>query len=91
LLVLAGAKPVSPAVYRLRAGFQAASGERQEYLRVRVEYGARADPAMVLLPNQSSGVGSSLSVADGLAILPAFTSVERGDILDFIPLNELIG
>ncbi|MCH8265549.1 MAG: molybdopterin molybdenumtransferase MoeA, partial [Proteobacteria bacterium] len=45
-----------------------------------------------LLPfnNQSSGVGSSLSGADGLAIIPAYTSVAVGDSLEYIPFSELL-
>ena len=73
------------------AGFSASqSGERQEYIRVNL--GNSADNALCLQPydNQSSGVGASLSVADGLAIIPPHTAVAEGDKLQYLPFAELI-
>ncbi len=66
------------------------SGERQEYIRVSLVAGdegaMRAEP----FSSQSSGVGSSLSLADGLAIIPPHTRVSRGDRLEYLPFSELI-
>lgn len=68
----------------------ASSGERQEYIRVSLVPGPDGKTMLKSLKQQSSGAGSSLSLADGLAIIPAHTSVARGDSLEFLPFSELI-
>lgn len=68
----------------------ASSGERQEYIRVSLVSGPDGQTMLKSLKQQSSGAGSSLSLADGLAIIPAHTSVARGDSLEFLPFSELI-
>lgn len=70
-------------------GFEA-TGERQEYPRVRVQRDENRVASLIPCHNQSSGVGTSLSSADGLAIIPPFTSVNEGDMLTFIPFKELV-
>ncbi|GJM14154.1 MAG: molybdopterin molybdenumtransferase MoeA [Pseudohongiella sp.] len=91
LLRMLGAKRLASCSYRVAAGFVAGeSGERQEYLRCTLtqdaELGATAQP----LRNQSSGVAASLSQADGLCIVPPYTTVSIGDSLEFIPFSELL-
>jgi molybdopterin molybdotransferase len=90
LLSLMGATISKPARFPMPVNFSCASHDRQEFLRVRLIKEGQAAASMQLFDNQSSGAGSSLSDADGLAVLPPFTSVKHGDMLDFIPLNELI-
>lgn len=69
----------------LPAGFSLkANKKRQEYLRVSVE-----NQHLTLFDNQSSGVLSSLSYSDGLAIVPIGVDVKEGDLLHFIPYAEL--
>ena len=68
----------------------AQSGERQEYIRVKLLTGSEGRPMIEPFSNQSSGVGSSLSLADGLAIIPPHTAVARGDSLQFLPFSALI-
>lgn len=80
-----------PAWIDVPAGFdRARCGERQEYIRVTL--GRNAEDGLSLQPydNQSSGVGASLSVADGLAIIPPHTAVAEGDKLRYLPFAELI-
>ncbi|MGB4246675.1 MAG: gephyrin-like molybdotransferase Glp [Pseudohongiellaceae bacterium] len=81
--------------WRLTADFElSASGVRQEYLRVRCHPGAgtaEGETVLRLAGSQSSGVLSSVSHADGLAVVPPFTAVNRGDRLKFIPLSEIVG
>lgn len=91
LLRMSGCDSLVPASFYLPAAFaRPESGQRQEYFRVTVQ--ASEDSKQSLLPfnNQSSGVGSSLSGADGLAIIPAYTSVAVGDSLEYIPFSELL-
>lgn len=91
LLTLSGCTQVQPLSARLPAGFELAkTGERQEYLRTRVHVDASHTQVLVPIDNQSSGVGSSLSEAAGLAIIPPYTSVALGDSLEFIPFSELV-
>lgn len=91
LMTMLGCKSAFSQPLPIAAGFQSAeSGERQEYIRVSLfadgESGVRLQP----FNNQSSGVGASLSVADGLAIIPPYTSVAEGDLLGYYPFSELI-
>lgn len=91
LLRLLGCANVTPMRLRVRAGFdQAQGGERQEYLRTVLGTDGERGPVLLPIANQSSGVGSSLSAAAGLAIIPPYTSVASGDSLEFIPFSELV-
>ncbi|MBC54889.1 MAG: molybdopterin molybdenumtransferase MoeA [Gammaproteobacteria bacterium] len=73
-----------------RAGFTLPrSGERQAYLRVCLQ-SADEEPLLQLLPDQSSGVLSSVAYADGLAVIPAFTSVAVGDRLRFLAFGDIV-
>lgn len=65
------------------------SGDRQEYLRVCVQ-GEGSDRCLRLLPDQSSGVLSSVCRADGLAVVPAFTAVAPGDQLRFVAFSDIV-
>lgn len=77
---------------RLATDFAAAeSGLRQEYLRVCCHVGEDGESVLQLAGSQSSGVLSSVSHSDGLAVVPPFTAVAKGDRLRFIPLSEIVG
>jgi molybdopterin molybdotransferase len=98
LLAMMGARECSLQEIQLPAGFDApASGTRQEYLRVRLmrpqlDSGIQADvlPMLVPLSDQSSGVLSSVVVADGLAIVPPFTAISSGQLLRFLPFGDIV-
>ncbi|MBL4819883.1 MAG: molybdopterin molybdotransferase MoeA [Gammaproteobacteria bacterium] len=91
LLTLSGARVIAGASYQLPAGFKfSTTGERQQYLRVVRRSRALHGPDLILFSSQSSGVGYSLSAADGLAVVPPFTSVDEGDMLTFLPFTELL-
>lgn len=69
------------------AGFSwSKPGGRDEYVRARIEAGR-----VLLAGNQSSGVLSSASQADGLALIPAGQTVAPGDPLDFLAFDGLLG
>lgn len=90
LLRMLGSGSVAAKSFRVAAGFtQAESGERQEYLRCQLcsDHGGAA--SLQPIRNQSSGVATSLSLADGLAVVPPYTAVANGDSLEFIPFSEL--
>jgi len=90
LLTMLGCAHPFPLVMQSQSGMAYQTGNRQEYVRCRIQ----RDPAgtVQLLPfaNQSSGVGASLSGSDGLAVIPPYTSVAIGDTLDFVPFSELM-
>ena len=65
------------------------SGSRNEYIRVNLE--PREDGLWCSLAgDQSSGNMRSLSKADGLAMIPAHSSISRGHLIGFHPLTELL-
>jgi molybdopterin molybdotransferase len=91
LLTMQGCTEVFPRSLPIPAGFDAGeSGERQEYIRVRLRRDEKGMPRLYPYDNQSSGAGASLSHADGLAIIPPYTAVNRGDFLEFLMFSELI-
>jgi molybdopterin molybdotransferase len=81
-------EPAAPAL-RARAGFTVPRpGTRQEYLRVTLrntEEGLRAGR----FPNQSSGVLSSVSHSNALAVIPPGVVVEEDDPVEVILLDSL--
>jgi molybdopterin molybdotransferase len=60
--------------------------KRREFLRVRLN----PDGALELYPNQSSGVLTSAVWADGLVDNPPGQVIQRGDVVRFLSLPELI-
>jgi molybdopterin molybdotransferase len=75
-----------PAALPVPAGFEVVrTSGRDEYVRVRLE-----DGRLRRYPNQGSGVLSSTCWADGLAVVPAGTTVTAGDPLDYLPLHSML-
>jgi len=60
------------------------AGKRHEYVRARVE-----NNVIKLFPHQGSGVLTSTSWANGLAVIPEGVTVKRNDLVEFIPFSEL--
>lgn len=74
-----------------RAGFtRDKPGSRQEYLRVQL---SSDGGALLATPfdNQSSGVLSSVSRSNALAIIPVGATVQPGDSIEVLPLENLYG
>lgn len=72
---------------RIRADFDLPRADkRREFLRVR----RNSEGGLDLFPNQSSGVLTSASWADGLVDNPAGTTIARGDLVDYIALSGLL-
>ncbi|MGA9164073.1 MAG: molybdopterin molybdotransferase MoeA, partial [Thiobacillus sp.] len=61
-------------------------GARREFLRAHIQ----ADGSAALYPNQSSGVLTSCTWADGLVDLEIGQTVQPGEWVRFIPLPELL-
>jgi molybdopterin molybdotransferase len=75
--------------FRVPSGFELDGKEsRNEYLRVRIEINDKGQSSLSLYSNQSSGVLTSASWANGFAFIPANTKVEEGDLVEFTPFSE---
>ena len=87
LLRLQGATALTPKRFKLRADFDWKKPDRRrEFLRARIN----AAGGLELFPNQSSGVLTSAVWGDGLVDNPAGQAIAAGQIVDFIPMNELL-
>ncbi|MDT8427633.1 MAG: molybdopterin molybdotransferase MoeA [Pseudomonadales bacterium] len=93
LLRLSGGRSEQPRRIPVPAGFDhPRSGVRQEFLRVNLEHDPLTGAGrLIRYREQSSGAITSLSRADGLAVIPPFTSIVEGDTVDYISLRELTG
>lgn len=78
----------------LKAGFDWRAGERQEYLRVKLESRVADDGTVetvaMLYPHQGSGVLSSASWADGLVEVAIGKSISNGDFVKYLPFEGMI-
>jgi molybdopterin molybdotransferase len=90
LLRLQGAVEPEPLRLQARAAFTVSRpGTRQEYLRVTLENTSQGLQASTYA-NQSSGVLSSVSHSNALAIIPVGETVELGDGVEVILLDLLL-
>jgi molybdopterin molybdotransferase len=87
ILRLQGIAEVAPKAYAVRADFAWPKADRRnEFLRVRLN----ADGGLDLFPNQSSAVLTSTVWGDGLVDNPPGRTISVGDVVRFIPFNELL-
>lgn len=66
------------------------SGNRREYLRARLHTDAEGMTCATIYPNQSSAALTSISWAHGVVCIAEGTTVQRGQMVSFIPFNELL-
>ena len=89
LLKMQGATDPPTPQLQARAAFSSSKpGVRQEYLRVTVSH-TEQGPEAHTFHNQSSGVLSSVSHSNALAVVPPGVVVEPGDRVQVILLDEL--
>ena len=87
LLRLQGVQNVTPRVLQATAHFDLKKADaRREFLRVRLN----EQGALELFSNQSSGVLTSAVWGDGLVDNPAMTTIQKGDVVRYIPMSELL-
>jgi molybdopterin molybdotransferase len=86
LLAAAGHRNPIPRAFPVPALFNRKAVKRQEYLRV-----ALRPEGVELFPNQSSGVLSSTTWADGLAVQTVGDAIGAGDSIDYYPFPCLLG
>lgn len=63
--------------------------KRREFQRARLEPDENGEPRVNVYPSRSSGVLSSITWANGLAVIPEGQSLRIGDPIQFIPFSEL--
>ncbi|MDG1945832.1 MAG: molybdopterin molybdotransferase MoeA [Halioglobus sp.] len=89
LLKLQGAEEAEPPRLEARAAFSVEKpGIRQDYLRVTLENTEQGLQALIFA-NQSSGVLSSVSHSNALAVVPPGTTVVKGDKVEILLLDSL--
>jgi molybdopterin molybdotransferase len=83
--------PLAPLPIRARAGFVwPEPDKRREYQRARFERGADGEPVVAVFSSRSSAALTSLTWANGLAVIPEGRRIANGDPVDFIPFSELL-
>ena len=89
LLKLQGCSELEPLALRARAAFELdRPGGRREYLRATLANNG-GELTVRTFPNQSSGVLSSVSESNALAVIPAGSTVAAGDMIDVLLLDTL--
>ncbi|CAH0993268.1 Molybdopterin molybdenumtransferase [Sinobacterium norvegicum] len=91
LLRMLGVDDVTPLIVQLPAAFNITKeGRRQEYQRAKV-VAKNGKSGVEIYANQSSGVLSSASWANCLAVIPAGKTIAQGDLVDVMLLDNLMG
>jgi molybdopterin molybdotransferase len=83
---LQGGQVARPLTFKAIAGFDhVKAGTREEYMR-----GVYEEGVATRFTNQSSGMLSTASRANGLIVVPVDATFKAGDWIDFIPFSELL-
>jgi len=86
LLAAQGMTPASPTTFKLPLGFDIKkAGIRREFLRAKQDKSGQ----LCRHPNQSSGMLSSASWAEGFVVIPEHKAPKKGDLVDFVPFSSL--
>ena len=86
ILKAQGASIMVPRAQQMRADFDCKGDPRREFLRARIN----PEGGLELFANQSSGVLTSCTWADGLIDNPPRQAIARGDMVRFLPFGELL-
>lgn len=80
-----------PTPMTAKAGFDwTKPDKRREYARARMSVNERGEAVISLYPSRSSGVLSSVTWANGLAIIAEQRTLSRGDPVQFLSFSELM-
>ena len=86
LTKLQGGTVTPPLRFKVISGFDhLKSGNREEYLR-----GVYQEGEVIRFLNQSSGMLSTASKANGLIVIPVDAVIKKGELVEFIPFSELL-
>lgn len=82
---------VSPVPVMAKADFDwTKPDKRREFARARLELDDQGQARVSVFRSRSSGMLSSLTWANGLAVIPEQQTLAKGDSVQFIPLSELL-
>ena len=91
LCKLQGKHQIHPRSFHIKADFELqGTGSREEYFRVQLTENDAGENVLQRYAHQGSGVLSSTTWADGLAHIPANTTINNGDTLRFYSFAELL-
>ena len=92
ILRLQGVEDVMPTPTQapILSDYATRPSKRCEYVRARLERDTDGSAAIAIHSHQGSGVMSSTSWANGLALIPPDTIIERGTLVNFLPFAELL-
>jgi molybdopterin molybdotransferase len=85
LLKMQGCTDLRPPLVPVTAQFSRPASDRAEYLRARL-----TDGGVEIFQQLSSGIMTSTSWSDGLVVHPAGKTIERGQVVHFIPYERLL-
>ncbi len=89
LITCAGGQAKAPLMMQTAAGFDRHNtGRRKEYLRARLDINAQGQQVVNIFANQSSGMLSSASWANGFVPISPGQEIVNGETIDFIPMSE---
>ena len=91
ILRLQGVEDVmqTPTRAALLSAYSTRPSKRCEYVRARLQRDKDGSAGIAIHPHQGSGILSTTSWANGLALIPADAVIERGALVDFLPFGEL--
>ena len=90
LLRMQGATDSGVPSFAVKAGFNISeAGTRQEFLRVRL-VGKGKEQVAEAFSDQGSSILTSLSWADGLAVVPVHTTIQAGESVEYLPFFGLL-
>lgn len=89
LMKLAGGQAKAPLMIHAKAGFDRHNkSQRKEYLRARLELGSDGQQIVNIFANQSSGMLSSSSWANGFVPIQPGQVIALGELIEFVPMSE---
>ena len=89
LMKLAGGQAKAPLMIHAKAGFDRHNkSQRKEYLRARLELGSDGQQIVNIFANQSSGMLSSSSWANGFVPIKPAQVIAAGELIEFVPMSE---
>ena len=83
---------LAPRTFKIRAGFDwPKPDKRREFHRARIRTARDGTQELEVFPSRSSGVLSSVAWAEGLVEIPEGCAIRRGDAVNFLPFEYLLG
>ncbi len=84
-----GRTKILPNKFRVKSNFTYRAPKRREYLRARID-DESGETILSIYENQGSGVLSSTTWAEGLAVVEVDCETKMGDMIDYLPFSELL-